>query len=209
MSTTRCRAEGCRNEPRRTGRVPDVPPPATPMTFFRPLFLTVAFAAVPAVADAQAGRQREAPVPPVVPQQHMPPAGKCRIWMEGVAPAQQPAATDCQTALRQKPAHGTVIFGPSERQRSVTPFRSRTAPAVRDSAARRDTASSRDTTPTRRSATPRSPAPQPTKAGVPPTRRPPADTSRSASRRAPVETPQSASRRAPAPAPAPSAERPS
>jgi hypothetical protein len=54
-----------------------------------------------------------ASVPGAVPREMLPPAGKCRIWMEGVAPAQQPAPTDCQTALRQRPSNGIVVFGPA------------------------------------------------------------------------------------------------
>lgn len=49
--------------------------------------------------------------PPVIPPEYRPPAGMCRIWIEGVQPSQQPAPTDCVTAVRNKPANGTVIFG--------------------------------------------------------------------------------------------------
>lgn len=87
----------------------------------------------------------------------IPPAGKCRIWMANVAPAQQPAPTDCQTALRQKPSDGTVIFGPSPRSSDSTAFDSKPAPrpdsAARDITLRPDSAA-RDTTP-RAPATPR------------------------------------------------------
>ena len=67
-------------------------------------------------------------VPGAVPRDMLPPAGKCRIWMEGVAPAQQPAPTDCQTALRQRPSNGTVVFGPAAKEPPVNGFaRPRTA----------------------------------------------------------------------------------
>ena len=46
----------------------------------------------------------------------LPPAGKCRIWMDGVPAAQQPAATDCTTALRQRPTNGTILYGPASRE---------------------------------------------------------------------------------------------
>ena len=46
-----------------------------------------------------------------VPPGHRPPAGMCRIWIEGVPPGQQPAPTDCATAVRNRPANGRVIFG--------------------------------------------------------------------------------------------------
>ena len=46
-----------------------------------------------------------------VPPGHLPPAGMCRIWIEGVPPGQQPAPTDCQTAVATKPANARVIWG--------------------------------------------------------------------------------------------------
>lgn len=99
----------------------------------RPLVLLAAALAFPTLARAQ-GTPR--PQMPVVPREMMPPAGKCRIWMEGVSPSRQPAPTDCQTALRQKPANGTVIFGPSERDREPSAFRSNPRPTRRDTTAR-------------------------------------------------------------------------
>ena len=48
---------------------------------------------------------------PMVPPAYRPPAGMCRIWIEGVPPNQQPAPTDCNTAVRNRPVNGTVIFG--------------------------------------------------------------------------------------------------
>ncbi len=48
---------------------------------------------------------------PVVPPEYRPPAGMCRIWIEGVQPSQQPAPTDCVTAVKNKPVNGTVVFG--------------------------------------------------------------------------------------------------
>jgi hypothetical protein len=35
----------------------------------------------------------------------------CRIWLDGVPAAQQPAPTDCPTALKNRPANGRVVFG--------------------------------------------------------------------------------------------------
>src|SRR3954470_14973346 len=46
-----------------------------------------------------------------IPPGQMPPAGMCRIWIDGVPPGQQPAPTDCQTAVAQKPANARVIWG--------------------------------------------------------------------------------------------------
>ena len=46
-----------------------------------------------------------------IPPGQRPPAGMCRIWLNGVPPGQQPAPTDCATAVRNRPANGRVIFG--------------------------------------------------------------------------------------------------
>ena len=46
-----------------------------------------------------------------VPADARPPRGMCRIWIEGVPAAQQPAATDCQTAVKNRPSNGRVLFG--------------------------------------------------------------------------------------------------
>ena len=73
-------------------------------------FVTIAAAAAllsiagPASARAQ-GKG------PEIPAGYRPPPGMCRIWIDGVAPAQQPAPTDCKTAVRNRPSNGRVIFG--------------------------------------------------------------------------------------------------
>lgn len=46
-----------------------------------------------------------------IPPGQRPPAGMCRIWIDGVPPGQQPAPTDCQTAVANKPANARVIWG--------------------------------------------------------------------------------------------------
>lgn len=46
-----------------------------------------------------------------IPPGQMPPAGMCRIWIDGVPPGRQPAPTDCQTAVANKPANAQVIWG--------------------------------------------------------------------------------------------------
>lgn len=50
-----------------------------------------------------------------VPSSHKPPAGLCRIWLNGVPAAQQPAPTDCASAVRNRPANAKVIF-PEEKE---------------------------------------------------------------------------------------------
>lgn len=57
-----------------------------------------------------------------VPADHRPPPGMCRIWVDGVPAGQQPAPTDCATAIRNRPEHGRVIFGSEAgKERSVQP----------------------------------------------------------------------------------------
>lgn len=74
------------------------------MTTLRTLFLSLACTAgLAGVAHAQ---QRGD-----VPKEFRPPAGMCRIWLDKVPPKQQPAPTDCPTAVRNRPTNGRVIFG--------------------------------------------------------------------------------------------------
>ena len=46
-----------------------------------------------------------------IPDKQRPPAGMCRIWLDGVPADQQPAPTDCATAIRHRPPKGHVVFG--------------------------------------------------------------------------------------------------
>ena len=48
---------------------------------------------------------------PDIPAEYRPPAGMCRIWLDDVPAGQQPAPTDCPTAVKNKPQKGRVIFG--------------------------------------------------------------------------------------------------
>ena len=66
---------------------------------------------VSASVPARAAVPRPATTP-AVPVHLLPPAGKCRIWLDSVPASRQPAPTDCATALRQKPANGVVLYGP-------------------------------------------------------------------------------------------------
>jgi hypothetical protein len=73
------------------------------------------------VSAGAAEAQRPVPVKPsvqqsqgreqIVPPGFYPPAGMCRIWVNGVPAAQQPAPTDCASAVRNRPANGKVLFG--------------------------------------------------------------------------------------------------
>jgi hypothetical protein len=62
---------------------------------------------VPAKPSVQQTQRRDTPVPPGF----YPPAGMCRIWVNGVPAGQQPAPTDCASAVRNRPANGKVLFG--------------------------------------------------------------------------------------------------
>ena len=46
-----------------------------------------------------------------VPPGHLPPAGRCRVWIDGVPPGQQPAVTDCTTAERNRVRNSRVLYG--------------------------------------------------------------------------------------------------
>lgn len=58
------------------------------------------------VYDGRDGRNSQG-----IPPGQMPPAGMCRIWIDGVPPGRQPAPTDCATAERNRPANARVIYG--------------------------------------------------------------------------------------------------
>ena len=86
---------------------------------WRFLLLAACMLAVGGTAKAQ-GIPRGIPFPLLpkpspqgqpVPSAYRPPQGMCRVWIGGVPPAQQPAPTDCTTAVRNRPANGRVIFG--------------------------------------------------------------------------------------------------
>jgi len=77
------------------------------------LTMTLAFLCAAALAPmhwASAQQQRDRK-PPTIPAASRPPAGMCRIWLDDVPAGQQPAPTDCATAIKNKPQNGRVIFG--------------------------------------------------------------------------------------------------
>lgn len=76
--------------------------------------LIAAAAAAPAEAQRpQRPQQKDAAKrdASAIPADSRPPKGMCRIWLDGVPAAQQPAATDCPTAIKNRPTNGRVIFG--------------------------------------------------------------------------------------------------
>ena len=60
---------------------------------------------VPATQQSRSLREQ------IVPPGFFPPTGMCRIWINGVPAGQQPAPTDCASAVRNRPANGRVLFG--------------------------------------------------------------------------------------------------
>ena len=57
-----------------------------------------------------------------VPPGQRPPAGMCRIWIDGVPPGHQPAPTDCQTAVRNQPPNSRIIWGDNTGRRDRTVY---------------------------------------------------------------------------------------
>ncbi|MHB0962395.1 MAG: hypothetical protein ACYC5V_04190 [Gemmatimonadaceae bacterium] len=69
-----------------------------------------------------------------MPESYTPPAGLCRLWISGVPASQQPAPTDCASAIRNRPSNAAVVFGPQRRGESMEmrPFAGRAGqPSVR------------------------------------------------------------------------------
>lgn len=71
------------------------------------LVLSLALSAPHALAQSGSPKNEKSDVP----KEYRPPAGMCRVWMDGVPAAQQPAPTDCAAAVRNKPANGRVVYG--------------------------------------------------------------------------------------------------
>ncbi len=84
----------------------------TLLTVFGALSMSVAAAGIsPAAAAAALGAQGTRQKQDSIPRAYLPPAKMCRVWIDGVPAAQQPAPTDCPTAILKKPANGRVIYG--------------------------------------------------------------------------------------------------
>jgi hypothetical protein len=71
---------------------------------------TIAIALGLFVATTAQGQRPES-ASQVVPPNLRPPAGMCRVWVNGVPAERQPAPTDCASALRNRPPNARVIFG--------------------------------------------------------------------------------------------------
>jgi hypothetical protein len=57
-----------------------------------------------------------------VPKEHLPPPGMCRLWVAGVPASQQPAPTDCATAVRNRPGNARVLYGQPVKGKSGAPL---------------------------------------------------------------------------------------
>jgi hypothetical protein len=72
--------------------------------------------ATPAAADQGWGRgrgQNKTAKPSKIPPGHLPPAGECRVWYDGVPPGHQPPPTSCREAERIASRDGSarVVYG--------------------------------------------------------------------------------------------------
>ena len=88
------------------------------------LFLMLTAVPAPVVAqDTKAAQQQEkaAQKDAPVPKAYLPPAGMCRVWVDNVPAARQPAPTDCATAIRNRPPNARVIFPAGKGGRSAEP----------------------------------------------------------------------------------------
>jgi hypothetical protein len=65
----------------------------------------------PVPAKRQAPATQQSRREQIVPPGFFPPVGMCRIWINDVPAGQQPAPTDCASAVRNRPANGRVLFG--------------------------------------------------------------------------------------------------
>jgi hypothetical protein len=71
----------------------------------------------PARGQTQAGPQTQKPA---LPADMIPPPGMCRIWLKDVPAKQQPAPTNCATAMRTKPANAYLYYGDDYAKKTPT-----------------------------------------------------------------------------------------
>ena len=72
--------------------------------------------------DAQKTGGSQKRIADSIPREYMPPAGMCRIWVDGVPAAQQPTPTDCPSAVRSKPPNARVVYGAENKASKAAPL---------------------------------------------------------------------------------------
>jgi hypothetical protein len=87
-------------------------------------------AAAPAMAQQQQSKDSAKKSTPI-PADARPPKGMCRVWIDGVPAAQQPAATDCASAVKNRPTNGRVIFGDDFRDSAKTNDKAKLPPSAK------------------------------------------------------------------------------
>lgn len=80
-------------------------------TWMKLYYLFLALACTAGSAGVAHAQQSQAQGADSVPKAYRPPPGMCRVWLDKVPARQQPAPTDCRTAVHDKPTNGKVIFG--------------------------------------------------------------------------------------------------
>jgi hypothetical protein len=71
-----------------------------------------------------------------VPKSAQPPAGLCQVWLENVPVSQQPAPTDCATAIKNRPNNARIVFGKLSEEPQKAQAKSTTAPSIAPSTGR-------------------------------------------------------------------------
>jgi hypothetical protein len=88
-------------------------------------------------------KPREEKPASAIPSSAMPPAGLCRVWLKDVPAAQQPAPTDCASAIRKAPLSAKILFGDLQGQSAEFRQPRSTAPGAPGATARMDDARTR------------------------------------------------------------------
>lgn len=78
---------------------------------------------------AQEKSTKETKAANTVPQSAQPPAGLCRVWLENVPASQQPAPTDCATAIKNRPQNARIVFGNLKDEAAQPPKKSNAGPS--------------------------------------------------------------------------------
>jgi hypothetical protein len=76
-------------------------------------------AAQPEAPSPAAGREASTAATLGIPPGHLPPPGRCRIWVPGLPPGHQEAPRSCAGIERAAPAGGWILYRPSEDRKVV------------------------------------------------------------------------------------------